>query len=321
MTTALEVAARILDQFSGLEKGEKVLILAETETDEGMKRAFHRAARDVAGESVSIAIYDRQPAYTHPPDPLPKAVIAADLVICLDIYLSHTELERDARAAGVRFLNLHPANLAVLRRAVLGVDYEAIRSRAETLANTFSTGRIGRITCDNGSDLAFEIDTGKEVSTGTGYALKRGEYATLPNGKIKVPVKKASMVGTFVVNGVIIPPVNTLTELVTVRFKEGRMVDISGKKQARAYARFLESFEDPSMYAFDHLTFGFNPRASLRQPAPPAFSSEAEKTMGCVNIGLGRAGLEGKQHTDLVTVGATVAVDGRVFISGGRYLV
>jgi hypothetical protein len=75
------------------------------------------------------------------------------------------------------------------------------------------------------------------------------------------------------------------------------------------------------MYVFDHLTFGFNPRATLRQPPPPAFSSEAEKVMGCVNIGLGRAGLTGKQHTDVVSVGATVIVDGQPFIVGGRYAV
>lgn len=321
MTTLHKLAARILKQFGGVRRGERVLVLAETETPDGMKQAFFRAARNAAGDHVSLAIYDRQPAYTHPPDPLPLAVAAADLVICLDIYLSHTELEVTARAAGTRFLNLHPARFEVLRRAVLGVDYPAIRRRAARLAKLFGAGRNGLITCANGSRLTFEIETGKPVSTGDGYAQQKGTYATLPNGKVKVPVVRGSMEGRFVVNGVIIPPVNELTELVTLRFRKSRVDSITGGAQARAYDRFLASYGDPGMYTFDHLTFGFNPRATLRQPEPPAFSSEAEKVMGCVNIGLGRAGLQGKQHTDVVTVGATVEIDGRPFIVDGRYVV
>ncbi|MSO92460.1 MAG: hypothetical protein EXQ86_03560 [Rhodospirillales bacterium] len=119
----------------------------------------------------------------------------------------------------------------------------------------------------------------------------------------------------------IIPPVNELSEIVTLQFERGRVVDIAGRAQARAYERFLASFADPGMYVFDHLTFGFNPKATLRQPPPPAFSSEAEKVMGCVNIGLGRAGLRGKQHTDVVSVGATVTVDQRPVVVNGRYTI
>ncbi|MBM3359598.1 MAG: hypothetical protein FJY54_17985 [Betaproteobacteria bacterium] len=311
----------MLSEFAGLRAGERVLILAETEGAEGVKRAFYRAAREAAGENVSMAIYDRRPAYTHPPEPLPAAVAEADLVICLDIYLSHTKLEQSARAAGTRFFNLHPARFAALRRAVLGVDYREIRRRGRELARLFGAGRRGLITCPRGSHLEFEIDAGREVSIGSGYARKPGDYATLPNGKIKVPVVRASMTGTFVVNGVIIPPINELSELVTLRFNNSRLVDISGGAEAKAYMRFLESFNDPSMYVLDHLTFGFNPRATLSQPPPPAFSSEAEKVMGCVNIGLGRAGLKGKQHTDVVSVGTTVVVDGRPVIIKGRYTI
>ncbi len=319
--TLVEMAAGILAEFSGLRSGERVLILAETETPEDMKRALYGAARKLAGENVSLATYDRKPAYTHPPEPLPRAIMSADLVICLDIYLSHTELDKTARAAGVRFLNLHPADPQVLRRAVFGVDYREIRRRGARLAMLFRKGRQGLITCPRGSSLEFEIDNGREVSIGNGYARKRGEYATVPNGKVKVPVVAGSMNGSFVVNGVIIPPINELSELVTLCFRNGRVVDIAGKAQARAYARFLASFRDPSMYVLDHLTFGFNPRASLRQPRKPAFSSEAEKVMGCVNIGLGNAGLQGKQHTDVVSTGTTVTVDGRPFIVDGRYAV
>lgn len=315
------MAKTILRKFAGLRADESVLILAETESSGGMKAAFFRAARDLAGSKVSMVIYDRQPAYTHPPTPIPLAVNGADLVVCLDIYLSHTELEASARAAGVRFLNLHPARYDVLTRAVLSVDYGAIRRRAASLAAKFGQGGSCVITCPQGSTLAMQIQTGRPVSVGDGFALKPGDYATLPNGKVKVPIVRDSIEGEFVVNGVIIPPVNELSELVTLRFKAGRVVDISGKRQARKYADFLASYDDPGMYVFDHLTFGFNPRAQLRQPEPPAFSSEAEKVMGCVNIGLGRAGLKGKQHTDVVTVGATVEVDGKAFIVDGRYRV
>lgn len=315
------VARLILTRFANLRAGERVLVLAETETPQTVKTAFFRAARKLAGENVSIAIYDRKPAYTHPPEPLPHAVAHADLVICLDIYLSHTTLDVEARAKGARLLNLHPANMSVLRRAVLDVDYAQIRRRGRKLAAIMAAARVGKIESGDDAWLAFAIDANNDVSIGDGFARERGLYATLPNGKVKVPVIRDSIEGTFVVNGVIIPPINELSELVTLKFKQGRVVDVGGKGQARRYRKFLDSFEDPGMYVFDHLTFGFNPRATLRQPQAPAFSSEAEKVMGCVNIGLGRAGLKGAQHTDVVSVGAALSLDGRKIMAGGRYLI
>jgi hypothetical protein len=43
--------------------------------------------------------------------------------------------------------------------------------------------------------------------------------------------------------------------------------------------------------------------------------------MACVNIGLGRAGLKGAQHTDVVSTGATLSLDGRKIMAGSRYLI
>ena len=106
---------------------------------------------------------------------------------------------------------------------------------------------------------------------------------------------------------------------VTLTFEKGWVVKIEGGREASQYNDFLKSFDDPSMNCFDHQTFGFNPKATLDQPSPPAFSSEAEKVLGCVNIGLGRAGLKGKQHTDVVSIGATVMLDSDIIIKKRRY--
>lgn len=318
-TRMADIARLTVKKFAGIKPRESVLILAETETPASVRKAFFDAAREAAGEDVSLAYYDKRPPYTHPPGALSAAVVKADVVICLDIYLSHTELEKEARAAGTRFLNLHPASQAALARAVLGVDYELMRKRGEKLAAALGAGTECRITSSLGTDLALRFDSAKEIYIGHGMPRAKGDYETLPNGKIKVPTVLESINGVFVVNGVIIPPVNKVTRPVTLTFDKGWVTDIAGGREAKQYTRFLDSFEDPSMYCFDHLTFGFNPKASLAQPKPPDFSSEAEKVMGCVNIGLGRAGLKGKQHTDVVSVGATVIVDGKTIIKNGKY--
>jgi len=95
----IDMARRILTRFAGLRMGERVVILAETEANAAIKRAFHRAVRELADAHVSLVTYDRQPPYTRPPEPVPHAVVAADLVMALDIYLSHTRLEQTARAS------------------------------------------------------------------------------------------------------------------------------------------------------------------------------------------------------------------------------
>ncbi len=320
-TKMLDIAELALKKFAGVKAGESILILAETETSEGMKRAFLTAARAAAGDDVSLAIYDKRAAYTHPPKPLPSAIKEADVVVSLDIYLSHTELEKEARAAGTRFLNLHPASYNALVRAFMGVDYDSMKKRGEKLVGVLGSARECHVTSPIGTDLELRFDSGKEVYLGHGMAREKGDYETIPNGKVKVPTIVDSINGVFVVNGVIIPPVNELQETVKLTFEKGWVVAIEGGPEAEDYSRFLESFEDQTMYCFDHLTLGFNPKASLVQPKPPAFSSEAEKVMGCVNIGLGRAGLKGKQHTDVVAVGTTVEVNGKVLIKNGEYTI
>lgn len=314
-----DIAKLIVDNFASVKRGESVLILAEVETPNSIKSAFLTAAQSAAGDDVSMAIYKNRAPYTHPPKPLPIVVKQADVVICLDIYLSHTELEKEARAAGTRFLNMHPASYATLMRAVIGVDYDIMRKRGEKLAGVLSSAKKCKITSPIGTVLELEFDSDKNIYLGHGMPREKGDYETLPNGKVKIPTVLDSINGVFVVNGVIIPPVNELKETVKLTFEKGWVVKIEGGSQAEQYSRFLESFKDPSMYCFDHLTLGFNPKASLVQPKPPAFSSEAEKVMGCVNIGLGRAGLKGKQHTDVVAVGAIVEVDGNTLIKNGRY--
>jgi leucyl aminopeptidase (aminopeptidase T) len=319
--TLSDIARFAIDNCAKTMPGERVLILAETDTSEGIKWAFLEVAGSIAGDDVALVTYTNRPAYTHPPEPIPTAICEADLVICLDIYLSHTELEKEARASGTRFLNLHPASHAVLRRSFMGVDYEAMRKTGERIARAFGTGRDLVIHTRPEGLLRMRIDSSRAVYLGHGMPRNRGDYETIPNGKIKVPIVRESIDGTFVVNGVIIPPVNRLKETVTLTFEKGWVVKIEGGREAKQYDDFLKSFNDPSMYCFDHQTFGFNPKATLDQPPPPAFSSEAEKVMGCVNIGLGRAGLKGKQHTDVVSIDATVTLDGDIIIKKRRYLV
>ena len=122
-------------------------------------------------------------------------------------------------------------------------------------------------------------------------------------------------------NGVIFPPIHEVSEVVKLTFEKGWVVDIRGGTEAEEYARYMESFDDTSMYCLDHFTFGVNPKAVLTQPELPAFSSEAEKVMRGITIGLGRVGLTGAQHTDVVAVGSTAAVGERVILKDGKYTV
>ena len=105
-----------------------------------------------------------------PPEPLPDALKNVDVVICLDIYLVHTELDRDVRSTGTRFLNVHPASYGPLRRAFAGVDHGLIKRLGDRLCEILAIGGKCNVTSPWNTDLEldFPSDSGKSVDYGSG---------------------------------------------------------------------------------------------------------------------------------------------------------
>lgn len=123
--------------------------------------------------------------------------------------------------------------MAAIKRAVFDVDYELIWRRTRRLARLIEAGRDGLIISGAGCRLAFTLDRAGRVSIGDGFGRRPGGYATLPNGKVKLPVIRRSFTGALVVNGVIIPPLNEVSEPVTLRFDRGQVTDIGGGSAVR----------------------------------------------------------------------------------------
>jgi leucyl aminopeptidase (aminopeptidase T) len=324
----LDIAKLAIEKCADVKPGESVLILAETGVSNRMITSFMSAAVSAAGGDVSVVIYNSRPAYVDPPKPLPIAIKNVDVVICLDVYLAHTELDRKAREAGTRLLNVHPASFGALRRAFLGVDYDLIRRRGEKISKILLSGGKCNINSPIGTNLevGISIDKGARIRHGT--ARERGMEETIPGGKVSFDPIEETVNGVIVVNGVVVPPVGVLKETVKLTFEKGRVVDIEGGVEADQYSRYLESFKDPYIYGIGHFTLGLNPKATLTDSSFHEVrgftSSLAESIMGCVNLGIGRtAGDYGKatQHTDIVAVGTTVEIDGQVIIKDGKYTI
>jgi len=104
--------------------------------------------------------------------------------------------------------------------------------------------------------------------------------------------------------------------------REGRVVKISGGKEARVFERWLKSFNDPKMFCIAHISYGCNPGAKLTGNI-----LEDERLWGVVEWGLGSQSSTFKgslglasSHTDGICMNPTVWADGEVVIENGEYV-
>jgi len=239
-----------------------------------------------------------------------------------------------AKARGIRMLGIE-ATLATPETArVLGldyrtwrrvmfagcmVDYHAIAERARRLAEVISGEGLVHITTPHETDFRFRLDQ-RPVDIGHGLAdaerIREGRVVFVPAGGVEASADEKSGEGVVVLDAPILSLVKGgRIERLTLRVKNGRIVQHSAASNSTAFGRWLKGSGDVDRFGF--FGFGLNPR--LRH----GFTQD-DKVLGGVTIGFGdnsdkagknRAG--GRGFWASMTE-ATVTIDGRVIMRAGR---
>ncbi len=321
-------AAILTAEILGVRPGEVVAITADTESEERVVSATAAAVHAAGGKPMVITLASptgvgkaADPAL--PVEALAAALAKVDAWVEFNnqwlLYSTPFEMARDANPR-LRYLCLVGMNVDMMVRCISRVDHGGLRSFLNRVTELTKNARDMRVTTPAGTDIRFKNDPTRLYSCDTGLANVPGAHFL--TGQISWAPIHQTIEGTIVFDGTISPPLNRLVDApVGLTVKEGRVVDITGGKDAVTYGAWLSSFDDPNMLRLAHIAYGFNPGAKLTGNV-----LEDERVWGATEWGLGYLqavdappdGIPAKSHTDGICLNSSVWLDGVALLQEGR---
>jgi leucyl aminopeptidase (aminopeptidase T) len=265
----------VVNKFLGLRPGERVLILADSESDGDYVYALASAV--VAKEAEPI-IMEIMATFTEGVDrPLPRAVLEALKEVDVYIPVAATTVcaihtleiiehvrgnirERNMRlfAPGGRYgMGLY-GSLWQYTLEALSHDYEKVAEWCNKFCRLMANKKRIHVESESGSDFTASIE-GITYRSESGFAREPGELGCVPGGEAWGGPKEFTCEGVIAIDGPIayVAHKPKLSEPVLITVKGGRAVDIRGGEEAEALKRWMDKYENADNLA--EISLGTNP--------------------------------------------------------------
>lgn len=314
----LKGAKVIVEVFGGVKKGESVLILCDS-TTEDLSEALTSIVLLNEAEPFVLTMKPRKVHGEQLPEVVASAMKSADLVIApTKCNIAHTKARFDATKAGARIVVLPEAQENLLCKPALFADFIELKPRIEKLAQLLTNAETAKITSPLGTDFICSIK-GREGRALHGIANLKDISAGFGVEASIAPVEDQAN-GIIIVNESI-PGIGLVDKPITTKFKDGICYEIEGGKIAESFLDLLNSKNDPNIFTVAELGIGMNPLSKFENDM-----LSDESVYGSIHVAIGtNAYIGGKTvaagHYDMVFTGATLELDGEVVIENGNVLV
>lgn len=309
----------VLDDCLGIIRGEEVVILVDRDTDGVVIEAI---CAGIEGRGA-VPVISTMPRYeipgSEPPGAIARILSGSTAAIELtSTFVGSSRARQDATATGTRYLCM-PGVVADTFRAggPLDVDFPALRRTTETVAEAWSAADSYRLTTPAGTDLSGSI-RGRRGRALYGVAREPGAYMCPPDVEAGTAPVEGSSNGVVVIDGdFLFMGDGPVSEPVTLRVGDGRLTGWDGAESERL-TDMIDRCRDARMSNLAEVSLGLNPRGTIC-----AVPMETESTLGSAHIAFGNSIAYGGTvaavaHLDCVMRDATLELDGRPVIVGGR---
>jgi leucyl aminopeptidase (aminopeptidase T) len=302
----------IIRRCLAVKPGEDVLVVVDDAT-RMIGEALREEAASAGGDAI-LTVMDRRPNDgSEPPRAVAAGLAASDVFIApTSKSLSHTMARKQASEAGARGATMPGITEDMLAR-VMAVDFDLMASRSKAVAALLSEAVEARVTCARGSDLTLDLH-GREGIADDGDLTAPGAFGNLPCGEGFIAPLGGE--GTVVASSV--GSLGIADGPATLTVRGGQLVEAQGGRGPRLLELLQAQGERGTNLA--ELGVGTNDRARLT-----GLVLEDEKILGTVHVAFGASiGIGGTVsvpiHLDVVVLEASLDVDGRTVLDGGRYV-
>ena len=301
------------------EPGDPLLILTAVGCHITLAEACLAAATRAGADTQMMVIPRRQQGTPRKTKPiLDNAIRASKFVLALGVdFLGPAAAE--AQSQGTSFLHASVNGVEdYVVRALLDVDTEAMNRNAELVAHLWDQTKVCRVTSPQGTDVSFDMMPRKSI-IGAGAISGPAKEDFYPGTQVGIAPVEETINGRIVIDasdsvqGLVQNPYSLVME-------KGFIVAVEGGEEADIMRGWLESLDDPNIYALCHYSLGLNPQAGIS-----GNMTEDERKLAAVDFGFGSqapdfGGTVGPcdYHEDIMLAAPTIYLDGKEMSGGGR---
>ncbi|MEL7568681.1 MAG: aminopeptidase [Dehalobacterium sp.] len=301
-------------------KGETFVITADTETDKNVVEFLARSATLagakplVAWIATPLGVSKAADAYL-PLEPLCGLLEKADIWVELNakwLLYSTPYYFAMKNNKNLRHMCLTGTNAKTMIQCVGKVNYAVMGRFSQALHEKIKKAKRVQMIASSGEEISFKNVADRPISCKLGYADKPGTHLFV--GQISWTPALESINGTVVLDGSVAPDIGIIHTPIKIEIKQGKIISMSGGKEAKDYEKWLKSFNHPQMLSIAHTGFGFNPGACLAGDILQDQRVWGSTTWGFGSIGAGLLpphGIPAPSHSDAVSMNTTIILDGQ----------
>lgn len=311
MVNKLDKSAKIVVEVCmGIKKGERVLIVTDTPTEE-IGDALFKASEKIT-ETMMLKIPPTGEHGREPSKIVGKVMKEFDVVLCPTRFsLTHTKARKDASKAGVRIATLPRITLDMFTRTI-DIDYKKMGKMLRELEKAMKNTKKVKITTNSGTNVILDI-SGRKRLPDTGLYTEKGDFGNLPAGEMALSPREGKT------NGVIV--IDTMEDICKPKtrayVKNGLVQEVEGDKE---FKDKLWKYKNARNIA--ELGIGTNPKAIISGNV-----LEDEKVLGTCHIAFGSnfsfpdGRVRADVHWDAILLKPTIWFDNRKVMDGGELLI
>ena len=298
-----------------LKPKESVLIVCD-EKKEKIANLFFKICKKFGAEVSLVKIKEREETEREPPLAIKEAMKYSDIILAITtISLTHTKAVREARKNGARIASMPSINEKMF--SALDVDYKKLVKYCKKVAKLYENVKEIKIKTRKGTDLILKCK-GRKVQIDDGLLDKPGSLHNLPAGEVGIAPLENSANGKIVFDTCVVG-VGKLKNPIEVRVKNGKIVKISGKDEAKKLMRILKK-ADRNAKILCEFSLGTNPKAKIIGNV-----LNDEKVLGTCHVAFGdNKSMGGKNesnvHIDGVIQKPTIWFDDKLIMKDGAFI-
>lgn len=309
-------ASKIINTCVKVKAGEQVLIVTE-QSRYPIAQALATEVYRVGAEATVCIMEPRVQDSAEPPKNIAAAMLASDAFISVvGKSITHTQAVKAAVAGGSRGLVLTHFTEEMMIRGGIEGDFQALKPICIGMAQAMAGAEKIVLTSPSGTHLEYSAKGRRGNHL---YCMvEPGEFSTLPTVEANVSPVEGTANGIIVADGSIpYIGIGVLEEPVTLKVVDGRIVEITGGRQAKMLADDLAAKNDPNVYNIAEHGVGLNPKCRFC-----GFMLEDEGVFGSCHIGIGTSitlggNVKASCHYDVIMKNGTIVADGKVLMEDG----
>ena len=309
-------ASKVINVCLKLKENEQFLIVTEL-SRLTIAEALAAEANRIGAEPTICIMKSRTRDSEEPPKHIAAAMKACDaFVSVVGKSITHTDAVKDALKAGSRGLVLTQFTEEMMIHGGIEGNFEELKPICIAMAEAMAGSEKIILTSPSGTHLEYSAKGRRGNHL---YCMvEKGEFSTLPTVEANVSPLENTANGIIVADGSIpYVGIGVLEEPVTLKVVDGKIVEITGGRQAEMLKADLAAKNDPNVYNIAEHGVGLNPKCSFC-----GFMLEDEGVFGSCHIGIGTSTnlggvVKASCHYDLIMKDATINADGKILMENG----